>query len=327
MSFFSIRSFTTFFLRSTTDPKQFIIRHFAGEVCYDSENFIDKNRNFLSPDLIATMRDSTDEIVRLIFCIPFGSNGRLMQQQESSTTSSSSNKSDNQQYSQSRSQQTVSTYFRYSLMNLLRTTLDGTPHFVRCIKPNVLQKPDKLSVDQLVRQLRYSGLLETVRARASGFTHRLTFADFLRRYCFLGFSFDERVVATKENCQLLLLRYLSPAYSVLVWKCKQLKQILRMTLKQRYVKWERTILFHDQVGGHCKLLMVIEENGQWPNTYSEHFNLIDATTTYLEPVKVWLLFKIYYNSYKCKVDSWNSASCSQFHHHFTGSFCQKKSKA
>ena len=35
---------------------------------------------------------------------------------------------------------------------------------------------------------------------------RLTFSEFLRRYCFLGFSFDERVLATRENCQLLLLR-------------------------------------------------------------------------------------------------------------------------
>jgi myosin-3 len=157
----------------------------------------------LSPDLIAAMRDSTDDIVRLIFSIPIASNGRLVQQDQ---TTSSNNKTDTQQYSQSRSQQTMSTYFRYSLMSLLRTTLDGTPHFVRCIRPNTLQKADHLCADHLIRQLRYSGLLETVRARASGFTHRLSFADFLRRYCFLGFSFDERVVATKENCQLLLLR-------------------------------------------------------------------------------------------------------------------------
>jgi myosin heavy subunit len=68
-------------------------------------------------------------------------------------------KSDCVQYSQSRSQQTMATYFRYSLMSLLRTTLDGTPHFVRCIKPNALQKPDSLSAEHLARQLRYSGLL------------------------------------------------------------------------------------------------------------------------------------------------------------------------
>ena len=193
----------SFLIRSNNgDPLQFMIRHFAGDVCYDSTNFIEKNRNFLSPDLIATMRDSTDDIVRLIFSIPLANNGRLAQQE----TSTNSNKTDNQQYSQSRSQQTVSTYFRYSLMNLLRITLDGTPHFVRCIKPNSVQKSDSLCKDHLVRQLRYSGLIETVRARASGFTHRLSFDDFLRRYCFLGFSFDERVVATRENCQLLLLR-------------------------------------------------------------------------------------------------------------------------
>ena len=155
------------------------------------------------------MRDSNDDIVRLIFSIPIASNGRLVQQQDNTSAGGGggSSKADNLQYSQSRSQQTMSTYFRYSLMSLLRTTLDGTPHFVRCVRPNALQMADNMSVEHLIRQLRYSGLLETVRARAAGYTHRLTFADFLRRYCFLGFSFDERVVATKENCQLLLLRF------------------------------------------------------------------------------------------------------------------------
>jgi myosin-3 len=48
----------------------------------------------------------------------------------------------------------------------------------------------------------YSGILETVKARKMGYPVRLNFGEFLRRYCFLGFSFDERVVATKENCQV-----------------------------------------------------------------------------------------------------------------------------
>ena len=42
--------------------------------------------------------------------------------------------------------------------------------------------------------------------RKKGFPFRLTFADFLRNYCFLAFNFDERVVATRENAQLLMLR-------------------------------------------------------------------------------------------------------------------------
>lgn len=38
--------------------------------------------------------------------------------------------------SQTKAQQTVGTYFRYSLMDLLQKMVNGSPHFVRCIKPN-----------------------------------------------------------------------------------------------------------------------------------------------------------------------------------------------
>lgn len=110
------------------------------------------------------------------------SNGRLIQ----SENNMDSTKPMNRQYSQTKSQQTMATYFRYSLMNLLQTVLDGAPHFVRCIKPNTSQIPDSFDEDYVVTQLRYSGLLETVKARATGYTHRLSFTDFLRRYCFLG---------------------------------------------------------------------------------------------------------------------------------------------
>ncbi len=39
--------------------------------------------------------------------------------------------------SQSRTQQTVATYFRYSLMDLLSKMVAGTPHFVRYDRPRV----------------------------------------------------------------------------------------------------------------------------------------------------------------------------------------------
>ena len=113
------------------------------------------------------------------------------------------------QHSQSRAQQSISTAFRYSLIDLLRSTLDGSPHFVRCLKPNNDKKPDCLEVVSLKKQMAYSGIIETVKARKNGFPVRLSFGEFLRRYCFLGFSFDERVVATKENCQVYLIHVFS----------------------------------------------------------------------------------------------------------------------
>lgn len=108
--------------------------------------------------------------------------------------------------SQSRAQQTVATYFRYSLMDLLQKMVAGSPQFVRCIKPNEIKASKCFEGPKVIQQLRYTGVLETIRIRQQGFSHRLTFSDFLKRYCFLAYSFSERVVANRETCRLLLVR-------------------------------------------------------------------------------------------------------------------------
>jgi myosin heavy subunit len=55
------------------------------------------------------------------------------------------------------------------------------PHFVRCIKPNGKQQPDIIDEELMYAQLRYSGLLETVKIRRCGFPSRKTFGDFVKR--------------------------------------------------------------------------------------------------------------------------------------------------
>jgi myosin heavy subunit len=37
---------------ATGDHSNFVIRHYAGDVSYSADHFIDKNRNYLSPDLV-----------------------------------------------------------------------------------------------------------------------------------------------------------------------------------------------------------------------------------------------------------------------------------
>lgn len=84
--------------------------------------------------------------------------------------------------------------------------VSGTPQFVRCIKPNDVRAPKCFEASKVVKQLRYTGVLETIRIRQHGFSHRITFSDFLKRYCFLAYTFNERVVANRDSCRLLLIR-------------------------------------------------------------------------------------------------------------------------
>ena len=63
------------------------------------------------------------------------------------------------------------------------TTLNAThPHYVRCIKPNSLKIPSTFDADMVLAQLRYAGMLETIRIRRLGYPIRYPFNDFFRRY-------------------------------------------------------------------------------------------------------------------------------------------------
>ncbi|XP_061521947.1 myosin-IIIa isoform X1 [Phycodurus eques] len=100
--------------------------------------------------------------------------------------------------------QTVAAYFRYSLMDLLSKMVSGQPHFVRCIKPNNDRQPNKFDREKVLVQLRYTGILETAKIRRQGYSHRVPFANFLKRYHIVAFHADEEPAVTPETCAIIL---------------------------------------------------------------------------------------------------------------------------
>ena len=97
---------------------------------------------------------------------------------------------------------TICTQFR-SQLALLMAKIDSTkPHYIRCIKPNDLNRPDSLDRLRTTEQLRYGGVLEAVRVARAGFPVRLSHAEFYGRYRPLANPF--------MSISKKLPRYLSP---------------------------------------------------------------------------------------------------------------------
>lgn len=75
---------------------------------------------------------------------------------------------------------------------------------MRCVKPNNEKAPMKFDMPCVLEQLRYLGMLETIRIRKTGYPVRLLFSHFVDRYRYLVPTNLPRGAPTKELCRLIL---------------------------------------------------------------------------------------------------------------------------
>jgi len=82
------------------------------------------------------------------------------------------------------------------------TLSHANPFFVRCIKSNADKMPNHFDDRLVLMQLRYTGMLETVRIRQSGYSVRLTFDEFIQHYRIL---LPKGLLSSKMDVQQFLL--------------------------------------------------------------------------------------------------------------------------
>ncbi|NXP16019.1 MYO7A protein, partial [Thinocorus orbignyianus] len=138
---------------------QFGINHFAGIVYYETKGFLEKNRDTLHGDIIQLVHSSKNKFIKQIFQADVAMGAETRKRSP-----------------------TLSSQFKRSLELLMRTLSVCQPFFVRCIKPNEYKKPMLFDRELCVRQLRYSGMMETIRIRRAGYPIRYTFVEFVDRY-------------------------------------------------------------------------------------------------------------------------------------------------
>ncbi|KAJ6220970.1 hypothetical protein RDWZM_006782 [Blomia tropicalis] len=97
---------------------------------------------------------------------------------------------------------TVTHQFQQSLQQLMDTLSHANPFFVRCIKSNADKMPNHFDDRLVLMQLRYTGMLETVRIRQSGYSVRLTFDEFIQHYRIL---LPKGLLSSKMDVQQFLL--------------------------------------------------------------------------------------------------------------------------
>ncbi|PTD04701.1 Myosin type-2 heavy chain 1 [Fusarium culmorum] len=145
----------------------FILTHYAAEVEYSTEGWLEKNKDPLNDNITRLLAASTNEHVASLF-------SDCAESEEDRATGRSRVKRGLFRTVAQKHKEHL-----HSLMSQLHLT---HPHFVRCILPNHKKKPKEFNNLLVLDQLRCNGVLEGIRIARTGFPNRLPFAEFRQRY-------------------------------------------------------------------------------------------------------------------------------------------------
>ncbi|CAK1580610.1 unnamed protein product [Parnassius mnemosyne] len=135
---------------------EFCLVHYAGEVTYNVNTFLEKNNDLLFRDIQVLMAASGNNIVSNCF-------------KDTNLTSK-------------KRPETAITQFKNSLNDLIKILSSKEPSYIRCIKPNDFKTPMQFDDKLVSHQVKYLGLMENLRVRRAGFAYRRTYEAFLERY-------------------------------------------------------------------------------------------------------------------------------------------------
>ncbi|CAH9093710.1 unnamed protein product [Cuscuta europaea] len=171
------------FVKPKLSRTDFAIAHYAGEVLYQSDQFLDKNKDYVVPEHQDLLSGSRCSFVAGLFPpIP----------DETNKSSKSSKFS------------SIGSRFKLQLQQLLETLSSTEPHYIRCVKPNNLLKPSIFENVNILQQLRCGGVLEAIRISCAGYPTRKTFFEFLNRFGLLAPEVLEGSYDEKVACKAIL---------------------------------------------------------------------------------------------------------------------------
>jgi len=134
----------------------FVVKHYAGDVTYTIDGFVDTNNDMLFRDLKSAMMASKSQVIK--DCFPQA------------------------ELDSKKRPATAGTQFRSSMAALMETLMAKQPSYIRCVKPNGDKRANHWDEDAVKHQVKYLGLMENLRVARAGYCYRRPFNFFLERY-------------------------------------------------------------------------------------------------------------------------------------------------
>ncbi|KAL6214452.1 hypothetical protein ACLB2K_013886 [Fragaria x ananassa] len=192
---FAQRLYQTFknhqrFSKPKLSRTDFTIGHYAGDVTYQTELFLDKNKDYVVAEHQALLCASTCSFVSGLF-------SSLLEDSAKSSKFSS-----------------IGSRFKLQLQQLLETLSHTEPHYIRCVKPNNVLKPAIFENKNVLQQLRCGGVMEAIRISCAGYPTRKPFAEFVDRFGLLAPEVLDGSTDEVNACKRLLEKVALEGYQI-----------------------------------------------------------------------------------------------------------------
>lgn len=156
------------------DDEGFLIRHFAGAVCYNTAEFIEKDNDALHSDLEELIQDSKDAFLKSLFPGVAPKNNDIGSLSFGGNISRGSSKK--------LGFISVGNKFRTQLNQLMKKLNKTGASFIRCIKPNGKMAPRDFEGGSILSQLECAGMVSVLTLMQDGWPSRAPFKELYQMY-------------------------------------------------------------------------------------------------------------------------------------------------
>ncbi|KAI9303293.1 P-loop containing nucleoside triphosphate hydrolase protein [Cunninghamella echinulata] len=157
-----------YFKKPRFSNKAFTISHYAHDVEYESESFMDKNKDTVPDEHLNLLQSTEFEFLKQVL--------------DKAAENNPPPPVENKRMSMMFRKPTLGSIFKLSLINLMETIGSTNVHYIRCIKPNEAKVAWEFEPNMVLSQLRACGVLETIQISCEGYPTRWTFNEFVERF-------------------------------------------------------------------------------------------------------------------------------------------------
>lgn len=162
----------------------FTIAHYAHDVTYDVDGFIEKNRDTVPDEQLTLLQSSTNPLLKDCLEAALAAATAAKEVKETNAAAAGKPLGPGKRVGGAASSRkpTLGSIFKRSLTDLMDTINNTNVHYIRCIKPNEAKAAWEFDSEQVLSQLRACGVLETIKISCAGYPNRWTFEEFVTRY-------------------------------------------------------------------------------------------------------------------------------------------------